>query len=126
MPQLKQRAFTLIELMVVMAVIGMLLAVAMPRYVAHVDRAREAVLRANLRAVREIIDKFHGDRGRYPDSLEEMVTAGYLRQIPTDPMTDSTLTWRVIRQDGTNSGAISDLQSGAAGKASDGSLYAAW
>ncbi|KQU65058.1 type II secretion system protein G [Rhizobacter sp. Root16D2] len=130
----KPRGFTLIELMVVMAAIGLLLAVTVPRYTEHVDRAREVVLRQNLAATRDAIDKFYSDRGRYPAALQELVQARYLRQLPLDPVTDRVDTWVLVAPDGnggtgtgTSAGAsVSDLHSGAAGTSRDGSPYASW
>ena len=121
----RARGFTLIELMVVMAAIGLLLAITVPRYTDHVDRAREVVLRQNLAAVRDAIDKFHADRGRYPAALQELVQARYLRQLPLDPMTDRVDTWVLLGPEG-GTAAVADLRSGAKGQARDGSSYASW
>jgi len=130
MPGLRLRArvsrgFTLIELLVVMAALGLLLAITVPRYTEHVDRAREVVLRQNLAAVRESIDKFYADRGRYPAALQELVQSRYLRQIPLDPVSDRSDTWVLIPPTGTSTGVF-DLRSGAPGTARDGSPYASW
>ena len=83
-----RRGFTLIELMVVMAIIAVLLTIAAPRYFNHLDRAREATLRQTLAVVRDAIDKFHGDTSSYPESLEELVTKRYLRAAPLDPINE--------------------------------------
>src|SRR5207247_5814493 len=88
------RGFTLIELLVVMAAMGLLLSLAAPRYVEHVDRAREVVLRQNLAGLRDAIDKFYADRARYPKNLQELVQQRYLRQVPLDPVTDRIDTWQ--------------------------------
>lgn len=117
--------FTLIELLVVMAALGLLLAITVPRYTEHVDRAREVVLRQNLAAVRDSIDKFYADRGRYPAALQELVQARYLRQVPLDPVSDRTDTWVLIPPSGTSVGVF-DVRSGALGASRDGSLYASW
>jgi general secretion pathway protein G len=90
------RGFTLIELLVVLSIIALLLTLAVPRYIHSVDVAKEAVLSENLHLVRETIDKFYGDKGRYPESLEELVSERYLRSLPYDPITDSTSTWTII------------------------------
>ena len=119
------RGFTLIELLVVMAALSLLLAITVPRYVEHVDRAREVVLRQNLAAVRESIDKFYSDRGRYPAALQELVQAHYLRQIPLDPVSDRSDTWVLIPPVGGSTGVF-DVRSGAIGVARDGSSYASW
>jgi len=122
----KARGFTLIELMVVMAAIGLLLAITVPRYAEHVDRAREVVLRQNLAAVRDAIDKFYADRGRYPAALQELVQARYLRQLPVDPVTDRIDTWVLVNSDSGAAAGVSDVHSGAPGQARDGSPYASW
>jgi general secretion pathway protein G len=118
--------FTLIELLVVMAIIATLLALAVPRYFHSTDRAKEAVLKQNLAQMRDSIDKYYGDRGRYPDSLEDLVTRNYLRKVPPDPITDSTATWLVVPPDEAGKGGIFDVKSGAAGIGLDGSAYDKW
>jgi general secretion pathway protein G len=123
------RGFTLIELLVVMAVLGLLLAIAAPRYVNQVDRAREVVLRQNLSAMREAIDKFHADRLRYPQTLQELVEARYLRGVPLDPITDRTDTWVVVPPPGQAFGradGVFDVRSGSTGKGAEGATYASW
>ena len=122
---MRSRGFTLIELLVVMAALGVLLAVSAPRYVEHVDRGRETVLRHNLAGLRETIDKFYADRGRYPKDLHELVTERYLRQVPLDPVTDRADSWIVVPPQGMQE-SVFDVRSGAAGKARDGSTYANW
>jgi general secretion pathway protein G len=120
------RGFTLIELLVVLAALALLLGIAVPRYVEHVDRARETVLRQNLAALRDAIDKFNADRGRYPAELAELARERYLREVPRDPMTDRADTWRVQAPPAGVAGQVFDVRSGAAGTARDGSPYAAW
>jgi general secretion pathway protein G len=123
----RRRGFTLIELMVVLAVIALLLSVAVPRYFNSVDKAREGVLRADLVTMRDAIDKYYGDTGRYPDSLQQLVSSRYLRTLPVDPITGSASTWTVLaptRPDAA--GAVYDVRSGAPGQARDGSRYADW
>ena len=92
----RRRGFTLIELLVVMAIIATLLSIVAPRYFTHLDRAREAALRETLVVVRDAIDKFHGDTGRYPESLEELVSRRYLRTLPIDPVSESSETWILL------------------------------
>lgn len=121
----RDRGFTLIELLVVMAVLGLLLSITAPRYVEHVDRSRETVLRHNLAGLREAIDKFYADRARYPRDLAELVAEQYLRQIPLDPVTDRTDSWVIVPPRGQQTGVF-DVRSGAAGPARDGTAYAAW
>ncbi len=109
-----------------MAIIATLLALAVPRYFHSTDRAKEAVLKQNLAQMRDSIDKYYGDRGRYPDSLEDLVTRNYLRKVPPDPITDSTATWLVVPPDEAGKGGIFDVKSGAAGIGLDGSAYDKW
>ena len=117
-----RRGFTLIELMVVMAIIATLLTIATPRYFVHLDRAREAVLRETLLVVRDAIDKFHADTGRYPSELGELVSRRYLRRLPVDPVNDSVDTWDIVPATG-DAGGVQDLRSGAGG---EGRPYAQW
>ena len=124
-PPPRQRAFTLIELLVVMAALALLLSIAAPRYVEHVDRARDAVLKHNLIGMREAIDKFYADRVRYPTDLQELVKQRYLREIPLDPITNRADTWVRVPPPGQDIG-LADVRSGATGSARDGSRYASW
>jgi general secretion pathway protein G len=120
------RGFTLIELLVVLAVMGLLLSLVAPRYTEHVDRARETVLRHNLRATREALDKFHADRARYPANLQELVQQHYLRALPIDPVTDRADTWVLVPPEGRQPGeAVFDLRSGAPGLTKEGQPYGA-
>lgn len=118
--------FTLIELLVVLAIVSTLLLLVVPRYFSKVDEAKEAVLRDNLRGTREVLDRFHGDRGRYPESLEELVEKKYLRSLPVDPLTESTTTWQLVPVPEGYEGTIYDIRSGAPGAARDGRKYADW
>lgn len=123
---MKKRGFTLVELMVVMAIIALLLSLALPRYFNHLESARETILRQDLAVMRDAIDKYHGDRGRYPDSLEALVSARYLRSLPVDPITERADTWQIVAPSGDDAGAVYDVRSGAPGTAIDGSPYAEW
>lgn len=120
------RGFTLIELLVVMAIIATLLLLVTPRYFHSVDKAKESVLKENLFQVRDAIDKYYGDKGRYPDSLEELVEKKYLRKIPLDPITGRIDTWVMVPPVDRAQGNLYDLRSGAPGNAADGSSYAEW
>ncbi|WP_434514408.1 type II secretion system protein [Dechloromonas sp. ARDL1] len=123
----KRGGFTLIELLVVMAVIATLLTIALPRYFTHLDRAREVTLKESLAVMREAIDKFQGDNGRYPENLEELVTRRYLRKLPPDPLTEATDTWILVPPpDEPGSRRVWDVKSGAEGQGLDGSDYATW
>jgi general secretion pathway protein G len=119
------RGFTIVELLVVLASIALLLSVAVPRYVRHLDVARDTVLRENLRQVRDAIDKFHADQARYPANLAELVAKRYLRSVPVDPVTDRSDSWLLVAP-ANNSAGVFDLRSGAPGKAADGSVYGTW
>lgn len=122
----KFAGFTLIELLVVLAVIATLLAIALPRYFSSLENSREAVLKQDLAVLRETLDRYHGDKGRYPDALEELVAAKYLRALPVDPITESNVTWVVVPPDLPEMGGVYDVRSGAEGVARDGSEYRNW
>lgn len=121
-----KHGFTLIELMVVMAVIALLLAIALPRYFGSIDKSKETALRQDLSLMRDALDKYYGDTGKYPDKLEELVNKRYLRTIPPDPITGSGATWIVIPPEDIAKGGIYNVRSGAPGKAADGSIYTEW
>jgi type II secretion system protein G len=87
-PKRSGAGFTLIELIVVLTVLALLLTIAVPRYFSHIEHAKEATLKQDLSVMRDAIDKFHGDKGRYPDQLDELVSARYIRTIPVDPITE--------------------------------------
>jgi general secretion pathway protein G len=124
---MKTRGFTLIELIVVMAIVAMLVSIAAPRFFNHIDRAKEAALATSLNVMREAIDKFHGDQGRYPETLDELVAKRYLRKVPPDPITDSMLTWLIEPQpEDAATPAAYDVHSGAPGQGSNGKPYAEW
>lgn len=128
------RGFTIIELLVVLTVMAILLGIAAPRYVAHVDRAREIALRHNLKAMREAIDQFQADRGTAPQNLLELVQARYLREIPEDPLTERRDSWVFVPAPAAaiSAGGVPPVQarasvrSGAPGMAKDGTAYASW
>lgn len=125
------RGFTLIELMVVMAIISILLTIALPIYQKSIIRAKESVLRNNLFTIRTMIDEYTIDKQKAPETLQDLVSEGYLRQIPQDPMTNSDQTWRITMEDtpvgGTNSApGIFDVHSGSDKTALDGSAYSDW
>jgi general secretion pathway protein G len=118
----KSKGFTLIELLVVLAIIALLLTLAMPRYFSSLDRAKVDALRHDLATMREAIDKYYGDNGQYPDSLNQLVEKKYLRAIPPDPLTDSSDTW-VVEPPKEGQGAVYDVRSGARGQTTDGKEY---
>ena len=120
------RGFTLIELLVVLAVVAVLLTLVSPVYVKQIDASKETVLRDNLRATRDVIDKFYGDLGRYPDSLNELVEKNYLRALPVDPITDSSESWQIVDVPSGFKGRVYDLKSSASGSGRAGKPYAQW
>jgi len=123
--------FTLIELMVVVALISVLAGMGVVQYRNSVMSAKEAVLREDLFRMRDAIDQYYADKAKYPASLEALVSDGYLRQVPKDPITNSADTWQTIpsEPDASNPEAevgIFDVKSGAPGNGIDGSPYAEW
>jgi general secretion pathway protein G len=132
------RGFTLIEMLVVMAIIATLLSIAAPRYFRSTDDAREAALKSDLRTVREAIDHYHADRGSYPETLDDLVEKRYLRAIPVDPITGDATSWTLIPPAAPTQGSapvapgslpaaaptgIYDIRSGASGTTRDGESY---
>jgi general secretion pathway protein G len=120
----EQGGFTLIEMLVVLAIVAMLLTIAAPRYFHGVDRSKEVVLQTNLSRLRSTIDEFYGDTGRYPDNLEQLVELRYLRELPIDPITDSNKTWILVPPQNAP-GKIYNVKSGASGNDSSGKPYSA-
>jgi general secretion pathway protein G len=120
------RGFTLIELLVVLAIIAALLAIATPRYFRSVDQSREVALKQSLSVMRDAIDKFYGDQGAYPESLEALVEKRYLRSVPVDPVTESAATWQIVAPAEPIKGKVYNVRSGAEGRAADGTEYKEW
>lgn len=119
----RPHGFTLIELLVVLAIIATLVSIAAPQYFGAADRARETVLREDLNVMRDAIDKFHGDTGKYPESLQALVDKRYLKAIPVDPISERKDGWEEIRALGSAASGIVNIKSGAPGKASDGTPF---
>lgn len=121
-----RQGFTLVELLVVMAIIALLLTIAVPRYFNSVEKSKETVLHENLSLTRQALDKFYGDNGKYPNTLEDLVSKKYLRSLPTDPITGSAATWIIIPPENPDSGAVYDIRSGAPGNGRDGTAFKDW
>jgi general secretion pathway protein G len=104
------RGFTLIELTIVLALVALLLTIAVPRYFHALDSGKAAVQRQNLATMRDAIDKYFGDLGKYPDDLDDLVRKKYLRSIPVDPLTDKP-NWTVVAPDDPTLGRVYDVLS---------------
>lgn len=112
------RGFTMMELVVVMALLGLLLSIAWPRYMATLERGKHQILSHNLVQLREAIDKFHGDRGVFPDRLEDLVERRYLRAVPLNPFTEQA-DWVTVMPPGGQRGMVYDVKASAATPARD-------
>ncbi|MCG2583857.1 type II secretion system protein [Massilia sp. TS11] len=123
---MRARGFTMVELMVAMAILATILALAVPRYFGNIDAAKESVLREDLYLLRDAIDKFYSDNGKYPNALEDLVTKKYLRKIPVDPFTQSPNSWVVSPPADPSLGAVFEVHSPAPNKARDGTWYKDW
>jgi len=125
----KSKGFTLIELLIVMSIIAILVSIGLPTYRNSQKRAKEAVLRENLFRMRDAIDQYHADKGYYPASLDALVSDGYLRKVPVDPITKSSGTWQIIyeeEEEGRDPNVplgVFDVKSGAPGVSLDGIPY---
>jgi general secretion pathway protein G len=123
--------FTLVELMVVMLIIAILAAIAVPAYVSSIRAAREAVLKEDLHVLRDAIDSYTNDKNKAPQTLDDLVTGGYLKSIPLDPMTHSETTWvptmddTLQNVDQTDPG-MTDVHSGSDQVGGDGQPYSTW
>ncbi len=126
-----ESGFTLFELMIVMIIIGLLAAIAIPSYIRAVTRAKEAVLREDLHTLRTAIDSYTVDKEKAPQGLDDLVQAGYLKTVPIDPITSRPDTWITSQSDtltdiNETQGGIDDVHSGSQGVSSDGTTYNTW
>jgi len=125
------RGFTFVEMMVVVTIIVILISIAIPVYQKSIIRTKESVLKNNLFTMRTVIDNYTYDKEKAPQSLQDLVTEGYLREVPVDPMTGSNQTWKVIMEDPTNAvnqdnPGIWDVKSGSDKASLEGTAYADW
>ena len=124
---MNRRGFTLIEIMVVVAIIVTILSIAVPFYTTAMVRAKESVLQSNLFTMRSVIDQYTYDKEEPPQSLDELVSEGYLREIPIDPVTESRDTWETINDTGpTGESGLYDVRSGSDRTALNGTSYSEW
>ena len=127
----KSAGYTLVELMIVMAIISIMVAIAVPLYQKALIRSKESVLRNNLFTLRTTIDEYTYDKQKAPQTLQDLVSDGYLRQVPMDPMTNSADSWKLVMEDASNTvnqtmPGIFDVRSGAEGTSLEGTPYAEW
>ena len=123
--------FTFVELMIVMAIIAILLSVAIPIYSRSIQRAKESVLKNNLFTLRTVIDEYTYDKQKAPQTLQDLVSDGYLRQVPVDPITGTADSWKTIMEDASNTvnqsePGIFDVRSGSDKISLEGTPYSEW
>lgn len=111
----RRAGFTLIELMVVLAIVALLVSIVAPHYAGRVERAEETVLRENLALMRDALDQHYADAGRYPERLEDLVAKRYLRALPVDPITRRADSWVAVPPEDPDKGGVFDVHSGAPG-----------
>lgn len=124
-PAMRKRhcGFTLIEMLVVMAVVALLLTIALPRYFGALEKSREVALQENLKVMRLSLEQFFADKGRYPDTLDELVEQKYLSAVPIDPLTESRQSWLTVTASEEDVDGIVDVKSGAPGQSKEGRAY---
>ena len=128
---MRLRGFTFVELMVVITIMVILITMAIPIYNRSIVRAKESVLKNNLFTMRTVIDNYSYDKGKAPQSLQDLVTEGYLQKLPVDPMTGNNQTWRTVMEDASQSisqsePGIFDVHSGSDKMSLDGTAYSEW
>ena len=124
--QQRNCGFTLIELMVVMVIVALLITVAAPRYFGSLQRSKETALHQTLAVTRDALDKFYSDNGKYPDTLDTLISKRYLRSLPVDPITESSTSWTLVAPEDPAKGAVNDIRSGADGIGRDGKPFREW
>jgi len=124
----KRGGFTLVELLLVLLLVALLASIVGPTVTAGLQRSRESTLKHDLRVMRQALDDYYGDNGRYPAALDELVEKRYVRRVPLDPLTGRADTWVLTQseEEGDNVSGVSDLHSGAEGQAIDGTNYKDW
>jgi len=124
-----ERGFTLLEMLIVVALVGIMASLAVVQFKHTPQKAKEAVLKEDLYILRDIIDQYFTDKGKYPSTLQDLVDAGYIRKIPVDPITGSSESWQIENvpaEEGEDAGGIYDVHSGAPGAGLDGTNYSEW
>ena len=126
-----QGGFTLIEMIIVVTIIAILASIAIPVYGVHLRHAHEAVLKEDLYTMRNAIDQYTQDKNKAPQDLSDLVSAGYIREIPKDPFTNSNTTWQAVQEDTMTAidqtePGITDVHSGSSQTSSDGTAYSTW
>ena len=133
LPAQKRRVlgFTLVEMMIVMAIIAVLMSIAVPIYTRSITRSKESVLKNNLFTLRTVIDEYTYDKQKAPQTLNDLVSDGYLRQVPVDPMTGNADSWKIVMEDASNTvnqsePGIFDVRSGSDKTSLEGTPYSDW
>jgi general secretion pathway protein G len=126
-----ERGFTLIEMLIVIAIIGIIAGIAVGQFRQTPQRAKEATLKEDLFVLRDVIDQYFTDKGKYPETLQSLVDDGYIRKIPVDPVTGSSETWQVEHEEATDenpdaTAGVVDVHSGSEGTSLDGTRYSEW